>query len=89
MSTVKDVARMYDAFASLKALKTPVKIELKVSGRLVLLLAMAVEQGLSGDDPGNLLRKIVPEEDRAGLLELAMEMLKKGELEEFYEKLKS
>ena len=79
---------MYDALLSIRALEAPVKLDIKISCRMALLLAMAVEQGVSGSDPGNLFKKIVSEEDQGKLVELSMEILKKGELEEFYRKLK-
>lgn len=79
---------MYDALLSIKALEAPVKLDMRIPCRMALLLAMAVEQGLSGGDPGNLFKKIVSEEDQARLIELSMEILKRGELEEFYGKLK-
>ena len=88
MSTVKEVAKMYDALLSIKSLKAPVKMDMRITGTMALLLAMAVEQALSAADPGNLFRKMVSEEDQGLLVELTMEILKKGELEEFYQKLK-
>ncbi|MDO6431547.1 hypothetical protein Q4E93_13160 [Flavitalea sp. BT771] len=88
MSTVKEVAKMYDAVLSLRALHTNVKLDIRVPCRMVLLLAMAVEQGLSVTDPGNLLKKIISEEDQGKLLELTAEMLKKAEVEDFHQKLK-
>ena len=88
MSTIKELAKVYDALMSIKTLQTNVKLDLRVPARMTLLLAMAVEQGLSGNDPANLFRKLVSEEDQGRLVELTMEILKKGELEEFYQKLK-
>jgi hypothetical protein len=88
MSTVKDVAKMYDALLSIKALNDPVKLGMQVPRRTMVFLAMAVDQALSGADPGNLFRKIVSEEDQGKIMEFVTEILKKGELEEFYQKLK-
>jgi hypothetical protein len=88
MSTIKEVAKMYDALLSIKALETPIKLDIRIPSRMALLLAMAIEQGLSGADPGNLFKKIISEEDQGKLVDLSMEILKKGELEEFYMKLK-
>lgn len=88
MSTLKEVAKMYDALLSLDALDEPVKLDIRIPCRMALLLAMAVEQGMSSADPGNLLRKIVSEEDQARLVDLSIEILKKGKLEGFYKKLK-
>jgi len=88
MSTVKEVAKMYDTVLTLRALHTNVKLDIRVPCRMVLLLAMAVEQGLSATDPNNLLKKIISEEDQGKLLELTAEMLKKAEVEDFHLKLK-
>jgi hypothetical protein len=88
MSTVKEVSKMYDALLSLDVLDEPVKLDIRVPCRLTLLLALAVEQGLAGNDPGNFFKKVVSEEDQKKLLELTAEILKKGKLEGFYQKLK-
>ena len=79
---------MFNALLSLELLRTPVKLDTRIPGHLTLVLAMAVEQALSSNDPANLLRKIVSEEDQAKLLEVVMEMVKKAGLEEFYKQLK-
>ena len=88
MSTVKDVGRIFDAALSLRALHAVVKLDVRVPCRMVLLLAMAVEQGMSAAEPGNLLKKVVSEEDQGKLWELIAELLKTAGVEDFYEKLK-
>ena len=88
MSTVKELAKVYEALMSIKMLQSNVRLDLRVPARMTLLLAMAVDQALSGNDPGNTFRKLISEEDQGKLVELTMEILKKGELEEFYQKLK-
>ena len=88
MSTGKEVAKMYDAVLTLRPLHTNVRLDLRVPCRMVLLLAMAVEQGLSGSGPGNLLKELVSKEDQGKLLELTEDMLKKAGVEDFYQKLK-
>jgi hypothetical protein len=88
MANVKEVGRMFNALLSLETLRSPVKLDIRIPGHLTLVLAMAVEQGLSSSDPGNAFRKIVSEEDQAKLLEVVMEILKKAGLEEFYKQLK-
>ena len=88
MSAIKEVVKMYDALLSLEALDELVKLDIRIPCRMALLLAMAVEQGLSGTDTGNPLKKIVSETDQASILELSAEILRKGKLEGFYRKLK-
>lgn len=88
MANVKDVAQLLQALLSLETLRSPVKLDLRVTGYQTLVLAMAVEQSLSGNDPGNYLRKVIPEEDQGKLVEVVGELLRKAGLEEFYKKLK-
>lgn len=88
MSSVKDVAKMYEAVLSIKALSDPVKLGMQVQRRTIVFLALGMEQALSGSDPNNLFRKIVSEEDQEKLRLFVKEALGKGQLEEFYEKLK-
>ena len=73
-----------DSFLKLRDLSRPVKVDLRISCKMGLFLAMAVEQSLSWQDPANLMKRIVSEEDRAKLQELAGEILQKAEAEEFY-----
>lgn len=79
---------MFNALISLETLRSPKKLEIKIPGHLTLVLAMAVEQVLSSNDPANVLRKMVSEDDQKKLVEVVMEMLQKAGLEEFYRKLK-
>ena len=67
MSTSKEVVRMYDALLSLDVLDKPVKLDLQVPCRLLLELAMAVDQGVAAPDAVNLLKMIVSKEDLAKL----------------------
>jgi len=88
MSAIKEVSKVYDALLSLDALDDQIKLDIRVPCRITLLLALAVEQGLSAGDPANFFKKVVSEEDQKRLLELTAEILKKGKLEGFYQKLK-
>jgi hypothetical protein len=84
MATVQEPEDLMDSFLKLKDLNRNVKVDLKITCKTGLLLAMAVEQGLLWSDPANLLRRIVSEEERGKLQDLATEILKKAEAEEFY-----
>lgn len=84
MAAMREMEDMVDAVLKLRDLGRNVKVDLKISRKMGLLLAMAVEQGLLWTDPENVMVGIVSVEDRVQLQELATEILKKAEAEEFY-----
>jgi hypothetical protein len=84
MANVQEPEELIDSFLKLRDLNRSVKVDLRISCKTGLLLAMAVEQGLLSTDPSNLMKRIVSEEDRAKLQDLATEILQKAEAEEFY-----
>lgn len=89
MSTGKEVtAKMYQAMLKFPGSERPVKLDIKMSSKMIISVAMAVEYAMSSNEPGNLIRKIMSEDDQAKLMEFSREILKKGEVEEFYLDLK-
>lgn len=84
MASVQEPEELIDSFLKLRDLGRSVKVDLRISCKLGLFLAMAVEQGLQSGDASNLLKRIVSEEDRVKLQDLAGEILQKAEAEEFY-----
>lgn len=84
MTNVQTDAELMDAVLKLRDLNRNVKVDLKISSKMGLFLAMAVEQCLQSAEPGNLIKSIASEEDRVKLQELAGEVLEKAEAEEFY-----
>jgi hypothetical protein len=88
MAMVQELEELMDSFLKLRDLKRNVKLDLRINCKMGLLLAMAVEQSLAWTDPGNLVKRIISEEDRSRLQELATEILQKSEAEEFYELVK-
>lgn len=84
MANVQDPEDLIDSFLKLRDLNRIVKVDLRMSSKMGLLLALAVEQSLLWADPANLMKRIVAEEDRAKLQEVATEILQKAEAEEFY-----
>jgi hypothetical protein len=88
MAMVQELEDLMDSFLKLRDLKRSVKLDLRINCKMGLLLAMAVEQSLVWTDPGNLVKRIISEEDRAKLQELATEILQKSEAEEFYDLVK-
>jgi hypothetical protein len=88
MAMVQDLEDLMDSFLKLRDLKRSVKLDLRINCKMGLLLAMAVEQSLAWADPANLVKRIISEEDRTRLQELATEILQKSEAEEFYDLVK-
>jgi len=88
MATGQHSDDLMDSLLKLRDLNRNVKLDLRISCKMGLFLAIAVEQGLGGSDPANLLKRVASEEDRDRLRELAAEILKKAEAEEFYDLLK-
>jgi len=88
MATVQELEDLMDSFLKLRDLKRNVKLDLRISCKMGLLVAMAVEQSLASSDPSNLVKRIVSDEDRGKLQELATEILQKSEAEEFYDLVK-
>jgi hypothetical protein len=88
MVASKEVVKLFDALLSLEALEEPVKLDVRMPCRLVLVLAVAVDLALSAPEGANLLKKVVSAEDLAKMEETVAEMLKRGKLEGFYRKLK-
>ena len=84
MANVQEHEELIDSFLKLRDLNRSVKVDLRISCKMGLFLAMAVEQSLQSGDPGNLVKRIMSAEDQAKLQELAGEILQKAEAEEFY-----
>lgn len=84
MGNVQDLEELMDSFLKLRDLNRNVKVDLRITCKMGLFLAMAVEQSLLWSDPANLMKRVVSEEDRAKLQELSAEILQKAEAEEFY-----
>jgi len=83
MASVQDLEDLIDSFLKLRDLNRNVKVDLRITCKMGLFLAMAVEQSLLWSDPANLMKRIVSDEDRAKLQELSAEILQKAEAEEF------
>jgi len=81
---VKELEELLDPFLKLRDLSRNVKVDLRISCKMGLFLAMAVEQSLLWADPSNLLNRIMSNDERTKLQELATMILQKAEAEEFY-----
>lgn len=88
MQVTKELSELYDAYLASPGLEDSVKIDIRMTRSHALLLVLAVEQAISGSDAGNIFRKIVPEEDKTGVISITQELLKKAKLEVYHQKLK-
>jgi hypothetical protein len=84
MASVQDQEDLFDSFLKLRDLNRNVKVDLRISCKMGLFLAMAVEQSLQSAEPAGLLKRLVSDEDRTKLQELVTEILQKSESEESY-----
>lgn len=84
----KNLQLVYDAVLSTPGMNEPVKIDLKPSRKMVLLLAQVVERGLSVKD-GDGLIEALPETVISELNELVQGCLEKAGLTELGSRLKS
>ena len=88
MAGVLEQDGLIDLVLKLPGLGKSVKLDLRLSSKMGLLVAIAVKQSLSWTDPANLINRIGSKEDREKLEEVAAEILQKAEAEEFYELVK-
>lgn len=90
MMTENDVAKVFDTILSIPGMNEPVKIDLKISRKNVLLLNNVIERGSSpdGELKSSAFLSIIPAENLQELKLLGEEFLQKANLNELYEKLK-
>ncbi|WP_367866976.1 hypothetical protein [Pedobacter sp. WC2423] len=90
--TNNEIVKVYDTIMSIPGMSEPVKIDLKITRRNVLLLSNVLERGLTLKDPddksSNLLDSMA-KETIAELRNFADDCLKKAGMTEFSEKLKA
>ncbi|WP_244620353.1 hypothetical protein [Chitinophaga japonensis] len=79
-----------DTILSIPGMNDPVKIDLKISRRQVLVLSHVIERGVTGKE-GSMagLLESLPKEALTELGQLSGECLQKAGLVELYEKLKN
>ena len=88
MSSVSERDGLMESILRLRGLNKNVKLDLRVSCKVGLLLAMSVEYCLSSEEAPNVMKKIMSDEDKVKMAELAKEILKLAEAEEFYDLIK-
>ncbi|MBK0368255.1 hypothetical protein [Flavobacterium agrisoli] len=89
MITKNDVAKVFDTILSIPGMNEPVKIDLKISRKNVLLLSHLIEQGLAVENEDSSLMESMSEEEFANLKKIAEECLQKAGLVELNQKLQT
>lgn len=88
MLTENDAALVFDTIMSSPGMSEPVRIDLKISRKNVLLLHHVIERGLLENDSGpSVLLKRTAEESIAELRQLSADCLARAGLTELDEKL--
>ncbi len=85
--TKNDVTRVLDTVLSSPGMSEPVRMDLKISRKNVLLLSHVIEQGLMVQKEGTSLIGSLSEGDLSELRNIARECLQKGGLIELNDKL--
>lgn len=88
--TNEEVGRVFETMLSIPGMNENVKIDLKVSRKQVLLLALTIEKGLNGEEDGfiNLMRS-ASKETANEISSIAEDCLQKAGLTDLVAKLKA
>lgn len=87
MITANDVARLFDTVLCIPGMNEPMKIDLKISRKNVLLLSHVIQDGLNIREGSSVLLASISEEVKSELSNLSHECLQKTGLVELNEKL--
>ena len=85
--TKNEVAKVFDTVLSIPGMSEPVKIDLKISRKNVLLLCHVIEEGLQMEKDASSLLGNISEEGLSELKNLSEECLQKAGLTELNQKL--
>jgi hypothetical protein len=87
----KEKSKIFETILSSPGMNEKCKLVMQVSRQNILLLARLIESGLLVKNQGfdDEIIAVLPMESQAAFKELHAEILSKGGLTEFYEKLKS
>ena len=88
MLTTTDVQKVYDTILSMPGMNDPVKLELRITRRNILLLERVIARGLNGKEEGAALLELLSPEVEGELQALAADCLLKAGLTILSEKLK-
>jgi hypothetical protein len=89
MMTKNDAAKVYDTVLSIPSMNEPVRMDLKISRKNVLLLSHLIHHGLSAEKDNSILAESISAEDLNELKNIAQECLVKVGLVELNLKLLS
>lgn len=87
MITKNDVAKVFDTVLSIPGMSEPVKIDLKISRKNVLLLSHLITMGLDSKKEDSMLLESISSDSRQDLKSISEECLIKAGLVELNEKL--
>lgn len=87
MITKNEVAKVFDTIMSIPGMSEPVKIDLKISRKNVLLLSHFIEQGLLLEKDASSVMGSVSQEGLTDLKNVSQECLQKAGLVELNQKL--
>lgn len=91
MLSKTDLTKVYETLLSIPGMNEPVKIDLKMPRKQVLLLSKVIERGLAenGEEKEPSILSLASPEMRGELQNVVGELLQKGGLSEMAEKLRS
>lgn len=89
MGTKSVLGTVYETLLCSPGMNEPVKIDVKLNRKTVLLLNAVIDAGINEGNENNELLKLVPAEDISRLKEFADDCLSKAGLKELSEKMKS
>lgn len=82
-----DVKMVYDTLLSAPGMEETVKLDLRISRKLVLLLSQTLQRGLNAKDEKPDMLSAVGPQAKGELLELTQSCLEKAGLSQLYQKL--
>ena len=89
MANTNYLGKIFDTILAIPGMNQVVKIDLRLSRKNILLLSKVIELGLNVKDGKESVLDIVPQEVLQELQQVPTELLKKAELTDMNEKLKS
>ena len=91
MLSKTDLTKVYETLLSIPGMNEPVKIDLKLPRKQVLVLSKVIERGLAenGEEAEPSILSLTSPEVRDDLLNIVGELLAKGGLSELNEKLEA
>jgi hypothetical protein len=92
MSQKSELIKLYDTVFTVPGMSEPVKVDLKMSRKNILILSKIIERGIrvkGNEEKGDSIMDVVQPETVDELQLIAEELLQKAQLSDVNEKLKS